>query len=327
MLQHLRFLFVLVTFRFSHGRTAERAASQLDHMVESLLLHRYSLALRTTLSSTVTIWCVFHVDCTALVTHTGVERHNAIRSRAQPADVTQLHYLSFPVGLTRDVRTQTVSLCSLTSTHQATTANASTQLSTVPLRLHEDLREAQTPSNTENAMAVTFADAATQLSFAEFVERCIFSKALPPRPSPVQPHLTSVCISSGFPTQCRFRRRYHPTPAHRVLSWVRPTPMPHWIDGPLSLRKGTLVALHFTISCTWMPLSVSAVPVVVTFAPLSHARSSTVHHRRHQVSRFKLPWYPCQSSARATPFATCSCLYLVRCVTHIHFSAVLAAAC
>ena len=35
------------------------------------------------------------------------------------------------------------------------------------------------------------------------------------------PTLLSRYIYSGFPTQCRFRRRCHPTPAHRVLSWVR----------------------------------------------------------------------------------------------------------
>ena len=123
----------------------------------------------------------------------------------------------FPVGLTRDVRTQTVSLCSVPSTHHATTADASTQLSiseflqlcftkhpfrrTVPLRLHEDLREAQTPSNTGNAMAVTFADAATQLSFAEFFERCILSKPLPPRPQPsptqLQDASTQACPHSA----------------------------------------------------------------------------------------------------------------------------------
>ena len=66
--------------------------------MESLLLHRYSLALSATLSSTVTIWCVFHVDYTALVTHTGFERLNAIRFRAQLAAVTQLYYLSFSGG-------------------------------------------------------------------------------------------------------------------------------------------------------------------------------------------------------------------------------------
>ena len=38
----------------------------------------------------------------------------------------------FTLGLTRDVRTQTVSLCSLPSTHHATTADASTHLSLSP---------------------------------------------------------------------------------------------------------------------------------------------------------------------------------------------------
>ena len=78
-------------------------------------------------------------------------------------------------GFTRDVRTQTVPLCSVPSTHHATTADASTKLSildfcscvlqntfrrTVPLRLHEDFREAQT------AAAATSADA-TQLSLLQ----------------------------------------------------------------------------------------------------------------------------------------------------------------
>ena len=66
--------------------------------MESLLLHGCSLALSTVVSSTVSIWCAFHVDYTALVTHTGVERHNAIRSRAQLAAVTQFYCLSFSGG-------------------------------------------------------------------------------------------------------------------------------------------------------------------------------------------------------------------------------------
>ena len=37
-------VFVLVTFRLSDGRTAERTAAQLDYMVESRLLHGNSLA-------------------------------------------------------------------------------------------------------------------------------------------------------------------------------------------------------------------------------------------------------------------------------------------
>ena len=54
-------------------------------------------------------------------------------------------------------------------------------------------------------------------------------------------------------------------------------------------------------------------------AAASRSRGSS----SHELS----PTYPCQSSARATPFAIRSCLCLVRCVTHIHFSGVLAATC
>ena len=125
----------------------------------------------------------------------------------------------FPLGLTRDVRTQTVSLCSVPSTHHATTADASTELSiseflqlcftkhpfrrTVSLRLHEDLREAQTPSHTGNSMEVTFADAATQLSFAEFFDRCILSRALPPRPQP-SPTLLQDAAARASPHSAAF---------------------------------------------------------------------------------------------------------------------------
>ena len=55
---------------------------------------------------------------------------------------------------------------------------------TVPLQLHEDFREAQTPSNTGNPREVTFADAGMQLSFAEFLECCNLSRALPLRHQP-----------------------------------------------------------------------------------------------------------------------------------------------
>ena len=97
--------------------------------MESLLLHRYSLALSATLCTTVTMWCVFHVDYTAFVTHTqdsNVSTPSGSAPNSQPSLSSIISH--FPVGLTRDVRTQTVSLCSLylQQTHHATTADAST---------------------------------------------------------------------------------------------------------------------------------------------------------------------------------------------------------
>ena len=81
---------------------------------------------------------------------------------------------------------------SLPSPHNAATADASTQLSiseflrlcftkhpsrrTVPLQFHEDLSDANCPSNSGNPTDVTFTDAATQLSFAEFFQQCILFK-------------------------------------------------------------------------------------------------------------------------------------------------------
>ena len=121
------------------------------------------------------------------------------------------------------------------------------------------------------------------------VLRAMHSPQSPPAASPAQPHCASRSIYSGFATQCRFRRCINPTPAHRVSFLGASTLMTRWIDSIASLRVGTLVAPHFTIPSTWMPLSVSAVPVVMTFALPSHARRSTEQHRRHQVSRFSLP--------------------------------------
>ena len=82
----------------SDGGTTVCDTAQVDHMVESLLLHRNPLALRSALSSTATIWCKFSVVNPVLVTHTGAELVNAIRFHAQPAAVTQYHCLHFCVG-------------------------------------------------------------------------------------------------------------------------------------------------------------------------------------------------------------------------------------
>ena len=65
--------------------------------------------------------------------------------------------------------------------------------------------------------------------------------------------------------------------------------------------------------------------MVMTFATLSHTtaqRYTTAATKSPSSSSHDLsPRYLCHSSARATPFAACSCLYLGKCVIHIHFSA------
>ena len=206
----------------------------------------------------------------------------------------------FTLGLTRDVRTQTVSLCSVPSTHHATTADASTQLSTseflqlcftkhpfrctVPPRLHEDLREAQTPSNTGNPREVTTADAATQLSFAEFLERCILCRALPPRPSPAP-----LCFRMDLlrlPHTAPLSHMHPPNSRSQSSFLGASTPMTRWIDSLPFLRMGTsVVALHFTIPSTWIPLSVfSSSSGGDARIPVPRAQLN------HQDSRFNLPW-------------------------------------
>ena len=72
---------------------------------------------------------------------------------------------------------------------------------------------------TGDVMSTSLAEAATQLSFLEFFERCILPGALPPRPQP-SPTLLLGCRYGDSFTQCRFCRCHHPTPAHGVLSRV-----------------------------------------------------------------------------------------------------------
>ena len=183
----------------------------------------------------VTIWCVFHVDYTALVTHTGVERHNAIKSRpTRSRHLVRLSLIIRWASLAMSVHRR----CHCALCLQHTTLPKQTPLRNSPSRsfcscvtlntpsgaqFHSDFmktpREAQTASNTGNEMAAAFADAATQLSFAEFFERCILSRPSRRVPTPA-PHYFRMHLLR-LPTQCRLRRCYHPTPAHRVLSWVR----------------------------------------------------------------------------------------------------------
>ena len=59
-------VFAFATFRCSDGTAAERAAAQLNYMVESRLAHGYSM--------------VLHVDCAVIALHTRVE-HSAFRLR------------------------------------------------------------------------------------------------------------------------------------------------------------------------------------------------------------------------------------------------------
>ena len=132
--------------------TSDRGSTACDTAVVYILRYRNPLALSSSLSSTATISWKFYVVDSALVTLEST--------------------FSTPSGSTSP------------STHNAATAHASTQPSiseflqlcftqhtfrrTVPLRLHEDLNDAHCPGDSGNPREVTFADAATHLSFAEF---------------------------------------------------------------------------------------------------------------------------------------------------------------
>ena len=228
---------------------------------------------------------------------------------------------------TSDVRAQTGPLCSVPPTHHASTADASTQLSiseflqlcftkhpfwrTVPLRIHEDLREAQT----------TFANAATQLSFAGCLESCNLSSTLPPCPNP------SPTLLLDAATQ---------TPSHSAAFADATTQLP---------------LTEFFLGCIYSkdPLDRSVPPPallpshsaslpqpsdIATINSFSSTSSSSGPNACTQVSRARLhsappppsgledqapfvlsTWDPCESSAGATPF------------TYIHLSSVPAATC
>ena len=61
------------------------------------------------------------------------------------------------------------------------------------------------------------------------------------------------------------------------------------------------LCLCLTIPSIWVPLSVSAVPVMVMFALPSHACNSTAHHHRHKVSRFSHEFSPMLSLSKQRP--------------------------
>ena len=62
---------------------------------------------------------------------------------------------------------------------------------------------------TGSVMSATLVEAATQLSFLEFLQRCNLLIAPPPRPQPSHPTSGRRCADSF--TQCRFCRCHHPT--------------------------------------------------------------------------------------------------------------------
>ena len=145
-LQHLPFrCLVSLFFRAHMGKHQNMRLPHGTTWLESLLLHRYFLALNTTLSPTFTSWCK--------LLHTGVQRHSALQASC-PAHLPHSAISSqVLVGPTRNV--------------------------------------------TGIVMSATLAEAATQLPFAEFFERCNLLVAPPPRPQP-SPALLRDCSYVGL---------------------------------------------------------------------------------------------------------------------------------
>ena len=94
--------------------------------------------MQTTLSSTVTIWCVSHVDCAARIPHKGVERHCAFRSRAQPTIASALSAHTFrwaPLAMLQVMRCQLRSPMPPRSSHLLSSESAATS-QVLPRRAH-----------------------------------------------------------------------------------------------------------------------------------------------------------------------------------------------
>ena len=147
------------------------------------------LALSSALSSTVTIWCVFHVDHAALVPHTGVERHNAFRSRPQPTAATQACSLPLTGG--------PHSRCQYTDGHCALCLPHTTLLQQTPLR--------NSPSRTEHPFRRTgplrlMKTSVKHRALATQVTRCQPRSPMPPRSSPLLS--SSNGASSPKPHRC-----------------------------------------------------------------------------------------------------------------------------
>ena len=176
----------------------------------------------------VTIWCVFHVAYTTLITHTGVERHNANKSRpTRNRHLVRLSLIFRWASLAMSVHRR----CHCALCLQHTTLPQQTPLRNSPSRSFCSCVTLNTPSGAQfhsdfMKTPVKHRPPATQgtrwqRSSLLPSSSSVASSPDPPAASPPQLHTTSGCIYSGFPTQCRLRRCYHPTPAHSVLSWVR----------------------------------------------------------------------------------------------------------
>ena len=276
--------------------------------MESLLLHRYSLALSA-------LHCLQQLQSGACSTSTTQplsltqESNGTTPSGPAPDPQPSPSYIisHFPLVLTRDVRTQTVSLCSVPSIHHATTADASTQLSIseflqlcVTKHFMKTFVKHRPPATLETRW-----QSRSPMSSRSTLLPSSSSVASSPGPSRRVPSPAPLCF------KMHLLRLLHTVPLSQMLPpssrsqsslLGASTPMTRWIVRLLSLRTETSVASHFTIPST-------------TAATRSRVSNSPVLS----------PWHPCQSSARDTLVATCSCLHLVRCVIQIHFYAVLAA--
>ena len=149
-----------------------------------------------------------------------------------------------------------------------------------------------------------FADATTELPLTKFFLGCIHSKDPLDRSGPSLAH-GNVCTTCSRPIPTLLLDAAAQTPPQGLLLPMRrpnsrsrssfsgaSTPKILWIARSHHRHMDLPTAPHFPNPVTSLPSTVSAVPAApadLVLVHRFHERGSTLRHRRHQVSRIKLP--------------------------------------
>ena len=155
-----------------------------------------------------------------------------------------------------------------------------------------------------------------------FLSTSSSSDASSPEPSRRVPSPGPLCFKMrlfGLPHTVPLSQMHPPNSLSQSSFLGASSPMTRCIDSLLSLRMGTLVTHHFTIMDATLSISSTSGGDVRTPVPRTQLNAAPPPPPGLEVQPplcSHHAWYPCQSSSRATAFATCSCLYFVRCVIH-----------
>ena len=131
------------------------------------------------------------------------------------------HTLSNSYYMVRPHRLLCRFLASTREPHGAATAGSVSCAQVTHSAISPQVQTGPTRTATSDLLSATVAGAATQLSFAEFSERCILLRVSPPPPLPT-PTLLLGCNYADYSTHRLLTRRLHLTPALGALSQMYP---------------------------------------------------------------------------------------------------------